>query len=41
MKEKFPVVDVTGSPEEIGTQHGKLLKNRINRVIEFYCDVTY
>ncbi|MHA2127109.1 MAG: C45 family autoproteolytic acyltransferase/hydrolase [Promethearchaeota archaeon] len=40
MEEKFPVVDITGSPEEIGTQHGKLLKNRINRVIEFYSDVT-
>ncbi|MHA2038657.1 MAG: C45 family autoproteolytic acyltransferase/hydrolase [Promethearchaeota archaeon] len=40
MEEKFPVVDLTGSPEEIGAQHGKLLKNRINQVIEFYCDVT-
>ena len=40
MEEKFPVVDVTGSPEEIGTQHGKILKNRINRVIDFYSDVT-
>ncbi|MBY8984065.1 MAG: hypothetical protein KGD65_03270 [Candidatus Lokiarchaeota archaeon] len=38
--EKFPVIDVTGSPEEIGTQHGKLLKNRINQTIEFYSDVT-
>ena len=25
LEEKFPVVDVTGSPEEIGAQHGKLL----------------
>ena len=40
MEEKFPVVDVKGSPEEIGAQHGKLLKNRINRVIEFYSDDT-
>jgi isopenicillin-N N-acyltransferase-like protein len=40
MREKFPLVDVIGSPEEIGTQHGKLLKNRIVRVIEFYTDVT-
>ncbi|MHA1987931.1 MAG: C45 family autoproteolytic acyltransferase/hydrolase [Promethearchaeota archaeon] len=40
MAEKFPVIDITGSPEEIGTQHGKLLKNRINRVIEFYTDVS-
>jgi isopenicillin-N N-acyltransferase-like protein len=40
MEEKFPVVDITGNPEEIGKQHGKLLKNRINRVIEFYSDVT-
>ncbi|MFW9784053.1 MAG: C45 family autoproteolytic acyltransferase/hydrolase [Candidatus Heimdallarchaeota archaeon] len=40
MEEKFPVLDVAGSPGEIGTQHGKLLKERIHRVIEFYSDVT-
>jgi isopenicillin-N N-acyltransferase-like protein len=40
MKEKFPLVDIAGSPEEIGTQHGKLLKNRITQTIEFYSDVT-
>lgn len=40
MEEKFPVVDLTGSPEEIGTQHGKLLKDKINRTIGFYSDVT-
>jgi isopenicillin-N N-acyltransferase-like protein len=40
MREKFPLVDITGSPEEIGTQHGKILKNRIHQAIEFYTDVT-
>jgi isopenicillin-N N-acyltransferase-like protein len=40
INEKFPVVDLTGSPEERGTQHGKLLKNRINQVIDYYTDVT-
>ncbi|MHA1885022.1 MAG: C45 family autoproteolytic acyltransferase/hydrolase [Promethearchaeota archaeon] len=40
MEEKFPILDVTGSSEEIGTQHGKLLKNRINQAIEFYTDVS-
>ena len=40
VKERFPLIDMSGNPEEIGTQHGKLLKNRINQTIEFYNDVT-
>ncbi|MHA2032493.1 MAG: C45 family autoproteolytic acyltransferase/hydrolase [Candidatus Kariarchaeaceae archaeon] len=40
MDENFPVVDITGSPEEIGSQHGKLLKKRILQVIKFYTDIT-
>ncbi|MFW9866747.1 MAG: C45 family autoproteolytic acyltransferase/hydrolase [Candidatus Thorarchaeota archaeon] len=40
MKEKFPIIDVSGSPVEIGTQHGRLLKNRIEQVIDYYTDIT-
>lgn len=33
---KFPLVELSGSPEEIGYQHGKLLKDRIHQAIKFY-----
>ena len=35
-QEKLPLVNLNGSPEEIGKQHGKLLKNRVINVLEFY-----
>lgn len=37
---KFPLIQLSGSHKEIGYQHGKLLKNRIQKSINFYTDVT-
>jgi len=36
MEETLPVIKISGSPEERGWQHGRLLKERIHRTIEFY-----
>ena len=36
MGEKFPVIKISGSPEERGRCHGSLLKERISRTIAFY-----
>ncbi|MFV2014104.1 MAG: C45 family autoproteolytic acyltransferase/hydrolase, partial [Candidatus Heimdallarchaeota archaeon] len=38
--EKFPVIELSGTPAEIGFQHGSKLKKRIEQTIEFYTDVT-
>jgi isopenicillin-N N-acyltransferase-like protein len=32
----FPLIYVEGTPRELGLQHGRQLKNRIEKVIEFY-----
>ncbi len=34
--EKFPYIALSGTPREIGLDHGRLLKNRILKMIEFY-----
>lgn len=36
MAEQFRKITLSGSPEEIGLQHGKLLSDQIHRNIEFY-----
>jgi len=36
MGENFPVIKIGGSAEERGRQHGSLLKERIERTIDFY-----
>ena len=36
MTDKFPVIDLKGSPEEIGYQHGTKLRSRIEQNISFY-----
>lgn len=36
MAEQFRKITLSGSPEEIGLQHGKLLSDKIHRNIEFY-----
>lgn len=36
MTEKFPVIDLKGTPEEIGYQHGSKLRSRIEQNISFY-----
>lgn len=38
--EKFPLIELKGTHAEIGFQHGLKLKNRIEKAIEFYKDVT-
>ncbi len=38
--EKFPLIQLSGTHREIGYQHGKLLKERIQKSINFYTDVT-
>ncbi len=34
--EKFPYIALSGTPREVGLNHGRLLKDRILKVIEFY-----
>ena len=36
MDKYFPVIKIKGSAEERGAQHGSLLKERIQRTVEFY-----
>ena len=36
MGDKLPVIKISGPAEERGRQHGRLLKDRIHRTIEFY-----
>ncbi|MBI4399591.1 hypothetical protein HY570_02480 [Candidatus Micrarchaeota archaeon] len=38
-KESFPVVDLKGTPEEIGLRHGELLEKRIRGLIGFFQDL--
>ncbi|MHA2170463.1 MAG: C45 family autoproteolytic acyltransferase/hydrolase, partial [Candidatus Kariarchaeaceae archaeon] len=35
-QKKFPFIRLSGTPSEIGLQHGKLLKNRIIKTIDYY-----
>lgn len=37
--EKFPYIALSGTPREIGLDHGRLLKDRIFKMIEFYQSV--
>ncbi len=34
--EKFPIIQLKGSPREIGLQHGKIIKDRIHKTIAAY-----
>ena len=36
MAEKFPIIQLEGSPREIGLEHGKQLADRIGKTIEVY-----
>lgn len=36
MTERFPIIDLHGKPEEIGFQHGSILKSRVEKNISFY-----
>lgn len=36
MEPYFPVIKLRGTPEERGRQHGRQLKDRIHRTVEFY-----
>jgi isopenicillin-N N-acyltransferase-like protein len=36
MEQNFPVIKISGTPEERGRQHGRQLKDRIHRTVEFY-----
>ena len=36
IEEKFPTINLEGNAKEIGFQHGLLLKERINDLIDFY-----
>ncbi|MBU0995151.1 MAG: C45 family peptidase [Proteobacteria bacterium] len=36
MEKYFPVVKLKGTAEELGRQHGSLLKERIHKTVEFY-----
>ncbi len=33
---KFPIITLEGSPEEIGIQHGEILKNKIHSTVTWY-----
>ncbi len=34
--QKFPLITLSGTPEEIGTQHGELLKDKIHSTVTWY-----
>lgn len=36
MDEKLPLIELQGTPREIGLQHGRILKDRIQRTITYY-----